>query len=66
MGVNIERLHRYVIDAVTVWCGSFDPTDPLFALDRTSVRVSLLERHAYYTNPGNKPTHRRKHPTVTA
>lgn len=56
-GVDAARLRAYIEEAVGTWCGQLrpmggygddDPGDPLFHLDRDSVKVSRIHRRRTY------------------
>jgi len=48
-GVSVEDACAYVKNAVATECGSFNPQNPLFHLDRRSVRA------VYVKNQQRKP-----------
>lgn len=57
-GANTKAAVDYVRSAVRSWCGGLDPEDPMFDLERNSVKVALLQKleRVEYTpgRPANK------------
>lgn len=42
-GVSIREMKAYLEEAISIWCKSFDPDEPIFDLDSNKVKVSRLK-----------------------
>jgi len=47
-GTSMSVVREYVQDAIISHAGGMDPKDPIFNLDRDSIRVLILERQVKY------------------
>src|SRR5687768_7752390 len=45
-GCSVGHVADYIRQAVRCWCGSKDPEDPIFDLNRKSIRVRLVPKPA--------------------
>lgn len=52
-GANMQDCENYIREAVQTFCSGMDPDHPIFNLDASLVRVSLMERHDHFYDTGN-------------
>lgn len=43
-GVTVPEMQQYIDSAVRVWKGQLPPEEPMFNLDRDSIRVTVVKQ----------------------
>lgn len=42
-GMSVDQMRKYITTAVVCDCGGYAPEDPIYHLDRESVKVKILK-----------------------